>query len=542
MQNPFFKSDGVDGVIASRHISDHVKIRKSALKFGPTSISRVNMPPPMTFGRIGDIVIVDDTTYTSPILDSGQRPRGVGLWIKISIDSSNAPQGTVVISYVGGYTSAGDVLNVNGTDVTFNSPYNLKQAIVDLRSANLSNIDVLMVGEAIMLVEIDGNDIIIDNTTGTSQYTLGLWGIQANQSDGVWVPFDTSGGMVREENRLRSNNQSDAKYVGTKPPDNIEETILWTLPARDGDPGQVLATDGSGILYWATDQDTEGEIPSGGTSGQVLATDGSGNLYWKDDLDTDTDEELPAGGTSGQVLATNGDGTYYWKNDADTEGEIPSGGTSGQVLATDGSGNLYWKDDLDTDTDEELPTPVSGQEGHHLELNDSLEPVWTASIPSSGSSGAREGSEETLSENSYAVVLYDTERKAGSFFSYASGVFTFNTDVDIKVTILHDYEMKDDDTFDVVVHTPIGPAFGVNAGATIDNVLVNCILVKNAVQVADSERRSYLNLLETKWSDNQIHYLSMADTDTLAVHCYFGSTILAKKVSALKKFIIIETL
>ncbi len=41
-------------------------------------------------------------------------------------------------------------------------------------------------------------------------------------------------------------------YVGFKAPDNVTATTTWTLPGADGSAGQVLATDGSGVLSWVT--------------------------------------------------------------------------------------------------------------------------------------------------------------------------------------------------------------------------------------------------------------------------------------------------
>src|SRR5579862_1277603 len=41
-------------------------------------------------------------------------------------------------------------------------------------------------------------------------------------------------------------------YVGFKAPDNIPSSLAWVLPSGDGTSNQVLKTDGSGALGWAT--------------------------------------------------------------------------------------------------------------------------------------------------------------------------------------------------------------------------------------------------------------------------------------------------
>jgi len=56
-------------------------------------------------------------------------------------------------------------------------------------------------------------------------------------------------------------------YVAFRAPATVAANVTWTLPATDGASGQVLATNGSGQLQWATDQ-----AGSGGASlGLALA-------------------------------------------------------------------------------------------------------------------------------------------------------------------------------------------------------------------------------------------------------------------------------
>ena len=56
-------------------------------------------------------------------------------------------------------------------------------------------------------------------------------------------------------------------YVAFKAPATVASNVEWTLPATDGSAGQLLKTDGSGNLGWATDQ-----AGSGGASlGLALA-------------------------------------------------------------------------------------------------------------------------------------------------------------------------------------------------------------------------------------------------------------------------------
>ncbi len=149
----------------------------------------------------------------------------------------------------------------------------------------------------------------------------------------------------------------------------------FSFPTNDGTNGQVLQTDGTGVVSWntPTDNDTqlsesqvdafvanngyitspddadadptnEIELPAGGVNGQILATDGSGNYSWTDKtVDTDTDTQLSESQVDAFV-ANNGYITSPDDADADptNEIELPAGGTNGQVLQTDGVGNVSW--------------------------------------------------------------------------------------------------------------------------------------------------------------------------------------------------------
>lgn len=45
-------------------------------------------------------------------------------------------------------------------------------------------------------------------------------------------------------------------FVGFRAPDSIAASAIWQLPSADGTSGQVLQTNGAGVLSWAA-------LPSG---------------------------------------------------------------------------------------------------------------------------------------------------------------------------------------------------------------------------------------------------------------------------------------
>jgi hypothetical protein len=58
----------------------------------------------------------------------------------------------------------------------------------------------------------------------------------------------TSGSNIK----LYEDTDNGTNYVSFKAPDTIAANVTWTLPAADGTSAQVLSTNGSGTLSWAT--------------------------------------------------------------------------------------------------------------------------------------------------------------------------------------------------------------------------------------------------------------------------------------------------
>ena len=54
------------------------------------------------------------------------------------------------------------------------------------------------------------------------------------------------------QRELRFQDADSSAYVGLKSPETVTTDLVWTLPATDGSNGQVLSTNGSAVLSWAT--------------------------------------------------------------------------------------------------------------------------------------------------------------------------------------------------------------------------------------------------------------------------------------------------
>jgi hypothetical protein len=59
-------------------------------------------------------------------------------------------------------------------------------------------------------------------------------------------------GDVTADGDVRMGDSDGSHYVGFEAPATVTTSLVWTLPAADGTSGQVLSTDGSGVLSWSS--------------------------------------------------------------------------------------------------------------------------------------------------------------------------------------------------------------------------------------------------------------------------------------------------
>lgn len=192
----------------------------------------------------------------------------------------------------------------------------------------------------------------------------------------------------------------------------VADTVTSTaylLPIADGTSGQVLSTDGAGVLSWATPSGGGGattELDNLGTTAvnasinpaadNSVALGGSGNRWsnvWAvhakglttiegqtgSDLEIFSDTTLflggqddivqlyPYGGVAPSLQFTDDDASNFMAFKApaalsgDTTFTLPDGdGTSGQVLSTDGAGVLSWEDTAASGADGSIQFATSG--------------------------------------------------------------------------------------------------------------------------------------------------------------------------------------
>ena len=164
------------------------------------------------------------------------------------------------------------------------------------------------------------------------------------------------------QRELRFEDADSSAYVGFKSPATVTTNLVWTLPATDGTTGQVLSTNGSAVLSWAT-------ASGGGSGGTKTYT-----------VFTPNQNQPPA--TDFATLDTRNSILVLDFDDGDTEsaifvGVIPEAASLGSGLkirlhwaAIETSGDCVWdvslermNTDLDTDSFDTIASATAATNG-----------------------------------------------------------------------------------------------------------------------------------------------------------------------------------
>jgi hypothetical protein len=81
--------------------------------------------------------------------------------------------------------------------------------------------------------------------------------------NGTGIVVSDKSVQLQATSELRFADTDSSNYVGFKAPGTVSTNRIWTLPATDGTAGQLLSTNGSGVLSWATDASGGGGSASG---------------------------------------------------------------------------------------------------------------------------------------------------------------------------------------------------------------------------------------------------------------------------------------
>jgi hypothetical protein len=103
------------------------------------------------------------------------------------------------------------------------------------------------------------------------------WNIFNNKQAAITASSNiTTATIASGELRLNELSVNGTNYVALKAPDDVTSNMTFTLPAVDGSAGQILKTNGAGVLSWVTDNTGAGSFV--GALSKAVATDGAGAL------------------------------------------------------------------------------------------------------------------------------------------------------------------------------------------------------------------------------------------------------------------------
>lgn len=129
----------------------------------------------------------------------------------------------------------------------------------------------------------------------------------------------TSGAYRAQEFVVKEPSANGTQAVTIKAP-SLSSSWSWTMPTDDGTSGQLLSTDGSGVMSWISPltnpMDSAGDMIYGGSGGTATKLDS---------------------GTSGQVLVSGGAGAMSWSNTM-TTGKVIDGSADEIQLRVQGNG------------------------------------------------------------------------------------------------------------------------------------------------------------------------------------------------------------
>jgi len=239
----------------------------SALQAINTTQSGTSRPS----GAVAGTIWLDTTSATSPTLKFYDGADDISLatinytantvdWLDSSVTItglSTSATGTVLTLTDTAHTTSVNMICGNNTALRFNELTANGSNYIGLKAPASLSADLTFT-----LPSVDGTAgqfIKTDGAGNLSFATAGLTGATSTATGTVLTLSDTqniaSVNVIldnEKELRFRENTTNGTNYVGLKAPANLTVDKTYTLPSADGTSGQVLQTNGSGVLSFSS--------------------------------------------------------------------------------------------------------------------------------------------------------------------------------------------------------------------------------------------------------------------------------------------------
>lgn len=266
------------------------------------------------------------------------------------IPSSQLPPITITNTYVVSSQAAMLALSANVGDVAVRTDINETFILQSLPASTLSNWIELLEKSGIQSVNGQTNPDVVLTATN-----VGALPITGGTLTGL-LTIEQVGSGAGEAGRiaLRELTANGSYTVSLRAPDSLADYVTLTLPESHGSAGQVLSTDGSGVLSWVAATPSGVVTEVNGYPGPIVTLNAAdvGAVAKAGDTMTGALVMGPTGVLSGQAgkisfreLAANGTHSVSLVAPDSISSSISftlpaSDGSAGQVLSTNGSGVL----------------------------------------------------------------------------------------------------------------------------------------------------------------------------------------------------------